>query len=125
MSVSLDDPSFFTKINSIALDKFNQEQMSRNIEEENTKAVVLDLVNQMLRQCVTTKTPLDRSIGLAKLYQDAILSEIEKTRKDTASEIFNLAHQYASEDKTMVGCEELRSYHYLNAIRKVGNFPVR
>ena len=43
----------------------------------------------------------------------------------TASKIFNLAHKYAQEDKTMIGSEELRAYHYYNAIHIIGKFEGR
>lgn len=46
-------------------------------------------------------------------------------RKRAANDIFNLAHQYAQDDKTMVGSEELRAYHYFNAIHTVGEFDGR
>lgn len=44
---------------------------------------------------------------------------------DTASKIFNLAHEYARADETMIGSEELRNYHYFNAIHTVGKFGGR
>jgi hypothetical protein len=44
---------------------------------------------------------------------------------DTASKIFNLAHEYAQADETMIGAEELRGYHYFNAIHTVGKFDGR
>lgn len=46
-------------------------------------------------------------------------------RKKVASEIFSLAHEYAQNDKTMRGSEELRNYHYSNAIAKIGEFDGR
>lgn len=49
----------------------------------------------------------------------------QQARKDAASEIFGLAHQFAQNDKTMIGSEELRNYHYFNAISEVGGFPGR
>lgn len=54
-----------------------------------------------------------------------IAQQCAAARKKTASDIFSLAHQYASEDKTMHGSEELRSYHYFKAIHKVGEFDGR
>ena len=52
-------------------------------------------------------------------------NKIIEARKRTASDIFNLAHKYANNDPTMVGSEELRSYHYYNAIAKIGEFDGR
>lgn len=49
----------------------------------------------------------------------------KQERIQTASDIFNLAHEYASRDKTMRGAEELHSYHYYNAIHKIGEFDGR
>lgn len=51
--------------------------------------------------------------------------EVAKARKQAANDIFNLAHEYASDDTTMVGSEELRSYHYFNAIHKIGELDGR
>lgn len=42
-----------------------------------------------------------------------------------AEKIFDLAQQYAQDDPTMRGSEELRGYHYFNAIHKIGKFPGR
>lgn len=54
------------------------------------------------------------------------LKQVElATKRETASDIFNLAHQYARDDTTMIGAEELRSYHYYNAIAKIGEFDGR
>ena len=54
---------------------------------------------------------------------EAWLHQRDEARdKQVASKIFNLAHEYAREDKTMVGSESLRNYHYYNAIAKIGDF---
>lgn len=50
---------------------------------------------------------------------------VAAARKQAASDIFNLARQYALDDKTMIGSEELRNYHYYNAIYKIGKFHGR
>lgn len=59
---------------------------------------------------------------LMELIQPYAAEIAQEARKQAASDIFNLAHEYAQEDKTMVGSEELRSYHYFNAIHKIGEF---
>lgn len=50
---------------------------------------------------------------------------IVRERRETASAIFNLAHEYAQQDTTMIGSEDLRHYHYYNAIAKIGEFDGR
>lgn len=57
-----------------------------------------------------------------RIYTEADMVEM---RKQTARDIFNLAHEYAQNDKTMVGSESLRDYHYYNAIHKIGEFDGR
>lgn len=56
---------------------------------------------------------------------EAIAQKANKARLRTAKDIFNLAHEYAANDKTMVGSEYLREYHYYNAIAKIGEFDGR
>jgi len=72
----------------------------------------------------------DLSVGHNFEYaKKAILQLLATTRQaerlKTASDIFSLAHEYARQDKTMIGAEELRSYHYYNAISKIGEFDGR
>lgn len=43
-----------------------------------------------------------------------------KARLQAASDILNLANEYACDDSTMRGSEEIRNYHYFNAIHKIG-----
>jgi len=52
-------------------------------------------------------------------------AQLANARKQTASDIFSLAHDYARQDKAMRGSEELRHYHYFNAISKIGEFDGR
>jgi hypothetical protein len=59
------------------------------------------------------------------IYKPVIQSREEAARLKAASDIFGLAHEYANNDKTMIGSENLRNYHYYNAISKVGKFPQR
>ncbi len=54
-----------------------------------------------------------------------IAQQNQQARIQAASDIFSLAHKYAQEDKTMHGAEELRAYHYFNAITKIGEFDGR
>lgn len=63
--------------------------------------------------------------GQAAFLCQTIQDREQAARKQAASDIFNLAHEYAREDKTMVGSEELRAYHYYNAIHKIGEFDGR
>lgn len=46
-----------------------------------------------------------------------------RTKKLTAEEalsmVFNLANDYANQDETMRGSENIRNYHYYNALNKV------
>lgn len=56
---------------------------------------------------------------------DFVLADRQQTEKQTAKKIFELAHEYARKDKTMVGFEELRDYHYYNAIYEIGGFDGR
>lgn len=61
-----------------------------------------------------------------QLYTESELQQkCLEARKQAAKDIFNLAHEYAQNDKTMVGSEELRNYHYFNAIHKIGEFDGR
>jgi len=60
-----------------------------------------------------------------QLLQQARSDAIGEARKQVAGEIFNLAHKYAQDDKTMMGAEQLRAYHYYNAIHKIGDFSGR
>lgn len=57
--------------------------------------------------------------------QQKVRKLLSEARLKTASDIFNLAHEYARSDDTMLGAEELRAYHYLGAISKIGEFPGR
>jgi hypothetical protein len=86
----------------------------------------LDLTSKDFK---SEKAYLTGKANYEKLARQALQSYIDtkviEGRKKTASDIFNLAHQYASEDKTMKGAEELRSYHYYNAIAKIGEFDGR
>jgi len=64
------------------------------------------------------------TFGLVEL-RSFIQDLITEAEEATASKIFNLAHKYAQEDKTMIGSEELRAYHYYNAIHIIGKFEGR
>lgn len=57
--------------------------------------------------------------------QQKVRKLLTEARKKAASDIFNLAHEYASADDTMMGAEELRGYHYAGALAKIGEFPGR
>lgn len=74
--------------------------------------------------------PVNDAMGNVEAFQEIkkLAKELrnpDTARKLVAGEIFNLAHEYAQKDETMVGAEELRSYHYYNAISKVGKFDER
>lgn len=49
-------------------------------------------------------------------YVEAQLAE---ANEEQLSRIYNLANEYACSDKTMVGSESIRGYHYFNALEKV------
>lgn len=70
----------------------------------------------------------DGSIGVVNL-QLYIATEIDRAvaeaRKQTASDILNLANEYAGQDETMHGAESIRNYHCFNAINKIGGFDGR
>ncbi len=69
---------------------------------------------------------IDTTFDRIKLFALKFAEENKpKIRKEAAADIFSLAHEYAQNDKTMLGSEELRSYHYFNAISKIGEFPGR
>jgi hypothetical protein len=65
-------------------------------------------------------SPSELKVAINRLY-----IKRSEANKRVASDIFNLAHEYASEDETMRGSEELRAYHYYNAIHKIGEFDDR
>lgn len=67
-------------------------------------------------------SPINQMMQLFASHSAAARHEI---RRQVAADIFNLAHKYAQEDKTMKGAEELRAYHYFNAIHKIGEFNGR
>lgn len=78
----------------------------------------------------------DKGCGHTVDYETCFKHQVEKikawsdqrcieARKQAAKDIFNLAHEYAQADKTMIGSEELRNYHYFNAIHKIGEFDGR
>lgn len=58
-------------------------------------------------------------------WNDGRVAGMAEAEIKVAGKIFNLAHQYAQDDSTMIGSEELRGYHYLNAIHKIGKFAGR
>jgi hypothetical protein len=64
-------------------------------------------------------------VNQAKAAINRLYIKRSEANKRVASDIFNLAHEYASEDETMRGSEELRAYHYYNAIHKIGEFDDR
>lgn len=64
-------------------------------------------------------------IKLAKKLIHSAQAEAEReARIQAAKDIFNLAHEYAQQDKTMHG-SDLRGYHYFNAIHKIGGLDGR
>lgn len=72
-----------------------------------------------------TTDKADYMNGVVGSYVTMAMALLQEVREQTASEIFSLAHEYARDDKTMHGSEELRSYHYFNAIAKIGDFDGR
>ena len=68
---------------------------------------------------------LIRETEIDVMSLEAIQDLITEARKQAASDIFSLAHKYAQDDESMVGSEDLRSYHYFNAIHKIGEFDGR
>jgi hypothetical protein len=54
-----------------------------------------------------------------------IAREREEVRKQTARDILSLANEYANQDPTVIGSENIRGYHYFNAINKIGGFRGR
>lgn len=95
----------------------------------------IEVLNSVSSHACYCKRSLDDgcTCALKDEYIDEIMGHIDdfvaaqklEARKATASEIFNLAHEYASNDDTMIGSEELRAYHYYNAIHKIGEFSDR
>lgn len=95
---------------------------------------ILDLAAKILSSLnakVVKKESVHVSATAVITYQElealiqVIKDDRQATRKQTASEIFNLAHEYAQNDPDMRGAEQLRNYHYYNAIHKVGEFDGR
>lgn len=86
-------------------------------------------IHDMMAKCAISYKKYGGGGRYFYVEADQILSQVDtyvkEIKKQTASDIFNLAHQYAQEDKTMVGSEELRAYHYFNAIHKIGEFDGR
>lgn len=73
-----------------------------NIDENNT--ITQYAADEIVQLFTTTRAGLETA-----------------ARKQAAADILNLAHQYAGNDKTMIGSEDLRGYHYFNAINNVGD----
>lgn len=69
--------------------------------------------------------PAAATMRILRLFQATTDQRVAEARKQAASDIFSLAHQYARDDKTMRGSESLRDYHYYNAISKIGEFDER
>lgn len=63
--------------------------------------------------------------GVMQLFEAECRRREGEARKQAASDIMSLANQYACDDKTMIGSEEIRNYHYFNAINKIGEFDGR
>ena len=51
---------------------------------------------------------------------DIYAEQLAREREDAAiSRVYNLANKYANDDKTMIGSESLRGYHYFDALETV------
>lgn len=103
------------------------ESLEMNNKEEDLKLLIFGWIETVLG------TPKDLNPDqynrlTDKLY-DLFASQkqhlLDKAEKTTASKIFSLAHEYAQNDPDMKGSEELRFYHYYNAIHKIGEFDGR
>jgi hypothetical protein len=108
-------------------------QLLETVKTENGdifRAIPNDLYQRWQRQIETPYSELsdkEKASDMEQVdrYWPLIKALLNEARLKAASDIFKLAHQYASEDKTMMGSEELRAYHYFNAIHKIGKFEGR
>lgn len=85
-----------------------------NSEREAVRRKVIDIIDDKRSRYLVSEA-----------IADYILTLQAEARRKAASDIFDLAHEYAQNDTTMKGAEELRAYHYFNAIHKIGEFDGR
>ncbi len=123
----------YTKVGYAVLTQGTAAEMYRMADrrvEEARKTIpplgMIDILDKWVHEQTRFHQP-DTDNYNAMLAQLAMwpASELRRMKKQTASNIFSLAHEYAQNDKTMVGSEELRAYHYYNAISKIGEFDGR